>query len=853
MENKNTILALVICFLILIGGLWLQPRIWPPQKNPAEPNKDAEQTNTNPDKFAPEVQAASIIGYASADQWIMVARGAALLAPPAKGEPKKQPPVQVKKPDDKKPPVQAVKRVFIQMGDESSNAIYYLDNHGASVRKVVLNRFQAANRIGEPEWLDKERKVKKPLELIPEDKKRLEVTLDEEPAFNFSNVLYHFPLNSTSVDDRPLDTLGKVNWEVVEPKNPKPDESYSRVVFETEVEGVRVTKTYALAPDTYHLGLEVSLERTERAAAGKLQFRYQLTSGHGMPIEGEWYTSTFTNALIGRWDKKKQDLYRDFQDLRFVSTRAGGNLVVSEDEKIIRYAGMATQFFASVIVVDDKQTYQDFLKSARPTLETATVKGTLKSKDAGAGTFVLKPEKETTDMTFQVPPQAWDLFHLGDRPDGKEIGVLYATDSHDRNVAIDVRDPDRINPLFLDDVTVRVNTVPIDLELGTPVTHKYLLYNGPVKVRLLSHLDGDAAVNEDLVNWYRDDLHLDTLTDYHFQGQGFPAWFGENISNRIYLTRLLISTTNMMHGVLTFLHRWIPNYGLCIMVLTIMVRGIMFPLSRKQALMSVRMQELQPEIKKLQEKFKDDRQALGMAQMELFRKHKVSPLGTCWVAFLQMPIFLGLYYCLQESIHFRLAGFLWIKNLAAPDMLFWWSESIPWISRPEDHGNMIYLGPFFNLLPGIAVALMIMQQSMMTPPATDETQAFQQKLMKFMMIFFGVMFYKVAAGLCIYFITSSIWGFTERKLLPKRKKDGATPAAAPKPGFFLKALNRLRGAAAPSSDGASTNGSAAGEPALGSRAKRKARSQRKEAAARDTTWQRLKDWWADVLKQASKK
>jgi YidC/Oxa1 family membrane protein insertase len=309
-----------------------------------------------------------------------------------------------------------------------------------------------------------------------------------------------------------------------------------------------------------------------------------------------------------------------------------------------------------------------------------------------------------------------------------------------------------------------------------------------------------------------------------------------------------------MHAVLTFLHRAVPNYGVCIILLTIMVRGIMFPLSRKQALMSVRMQELQPEIKKLQEKYKEDRQALGLAQMELFRKHKVSPLGTCWVAFLQMPIFLGLYYALQESIHFRLAHFLWIDNLAAPDMLFYWGESIPWISQPASHGSLLYLGPFFNLLPVVAVALMITQQSMMAPPTADETQAMQQKMMKYMMIFFGLMFYKVAAGLCIYFIASSLWGFTERKLLPKRKKDGAAPAVETKPGLLQRAINRIR----PDGNGASTVAPRVESSAdAGTRAKRRAaRNKRKEQAngsSGEGAWRKLKDWWADLLKQASKK
>ena len=109
-------------------------------------------------------------------------------------------------------------------------------------------------------------------------------------------------------------------------------------------------------------------------------------------------------------------------------------------------------------------------------------------------------------------------------------------------------------------------------------------------------------------------------------------------------------------------------------------------------------------------------QGLQVAQMELYRKHGVNPFGSCWFLLLQMPIFMGLYYCLQESVHFRLAGFLWIDNLAAPDMLVWWSENIPLLSRPTDVGSILYLGPYLNLLPIVAVTLMIFQQKKMMPP-----------------------------------------------------------------------------------------------------------------------------------------
>jgi membrane protein insertase Oxa1/YidC/SpoIIIJ len=175
-----------------------------------------------------------------------------------------------------------------------------------------------------------------------------------------------------------------------------------------------------------------------------------------------------------------------------------------------------------------------------------------------------------------------------------------------------------------------------------------------------------------------------------------------------------------------------------------------------------------------------------------------------------------------------------MENLAAPDMLIKWGENIPWISRPEDQGSMLFLGPFFNILPIIAVALMIVQQKMLTPPPTDEQQAMQQKMMKWMMVLFGFMFYKVAAGLCIYFIASSLWGLAERKLLPKKQPAGAAAAtsdtAITTPG---------RG---------SRNGP--GKPGPAGRGGRNGRNDDEDS---DGFIRKIKDWWEEVLKQASKK
>src|SRR5262249_38989019 len=190
---------------------------------------------------------------------------------------------------------------------------------------------------------------------------------------------------------------------------------------------------------------------------------------------------------------------------------------------------------ASITVVDDQQSNRAFLKSARPTLETATFKGKFKKRTADQ--FLVVSEKET--HTFEVASDSPVKAKLDAIPLGAEIGVLYRTDAYDQEVAFDVLPGEKTNPLFLDDITVRLNTQPIEIKANAPVVHKYLLYNGPVKVRLLATLTGDKKVPDELVDRYLNNLRLDTLTDYHFQGEGFPAWFGENISSRIYLTELL--------------------------------------------------------------------------------------------------------------------------------------------------------------------------------------------------------------------------------------------------------------------------------------------------------------------------
>jgi YidC/Oxa1 family membrane protein insertase len=171
---------------------------------------------------------------------------------------------------------------------------------------------------------------------------------------------------------------------------------------------------------------------------------------------------------------------------------------------------------------------------------------------------------------------------------------------------------------------------------------------------------------------------------------------------------------------------------------------------------------------------------------------------------------------------------------------------------------------------------MIVQQKVTMPPPTDEQQEMQQKMMKWMMVIFGLMFYKVAAGLCVYFITSSVWGFAERKLLPKKKLKPGEPSPE---GLLQRVLNRGENGAnadASSSTAVTTgesrtsvfSASPAAEPRTGGK-RRRDRRRRDGVAARaggaaDSAppgfsgwWQvrkeKLANWWQEILRQAEKK
>ena len=225
-------------------------------------------------------------------------------------------------------------------------------------------------------------------------------------------------------------------------------------------------------------------------------------------------------------------------------------------------------------------------------------------------------------------------------------------------------------------------------------------------------------------------------------------------------------------------HNIFFNYGLAIVALTVIVRGCMVPFSLKAAKNAKMMQDLQPELKAIAEKYKNDLPKRSEAQSALFKKYNYNPLSGCLPMFLQLPIFLGLYRALATDIELRQAplipGIQWASNLSGPDQFWYWRPYLPDFLAGEASG---WLGPYLNILPLISVAFLLVHQKLFTPPATDEQTKMTQDMMKYMTVFMGVLFFKVPAGLCIYFITSSLWSICERLWLPKTTPKPATEGA----------------------------------------------------------------------------
>lgn len=196
--------------------------------------------------------------------------------------------------------------------------------------------------------------------------------------------------------------------------------------------------------------------------------------------------------------------------------------------------------------------------------------------------------------------------------------------------------------------------------------------------------------------------------------------------------------------LIEFLYRFAHNWGLAIIILSILIYFILYPLTLKQMRSMKEMQALQPRVEALKKAYPNNPQKLNKEIMDLYREHKVNPLGGCLPLLLQIPIFFALYQALIRSIALKGAHFLWIRDLSEPDRAFIMPFSIPML------GNEV------NILPVLMVVVMFIQQKITTTSAAM-AQSEQQKFMLILMpLVFLFVFYHMPAGLVLYWFVNSL-------------------------------------------------------------------------------------------------
>jgi YidC/Oxa1 family membrane protein insertase len=181
-------------------------------------------------------------------------------------------------------------------------------------------------------------------------------------------------------------------------------------------------------------------------------------------------------------------------------------------------------------------------------------------------------------------------------------------------------------------------------------------------------------------------------------------------------------------------HIWPYNYGVAIILLTFLIRIIFWPLNHKSMVSTRHMQEIQPLIAAVREKYKDSPQKQQQEMMALYKEHKINPMGGCLPMLIQIPVFFALFVVLRGAIELRFSSFLWIADLSTPENLF--KDTLPFA---------------INILPIFMGVTMWLQQRM--TPAGDPQQ---QRMMMMMPVLFTFMFYGFPSGLSLYWSVNQV-------------------------------------------------------------------------------------------------
>ena len=220
-------------------------------------------------------------------------------------------------------------------------------------------------------------------------------------------------------------------------------------------------------------------------------------------------------------------------------------------------------------------------------------------------------------------------------------------------------------------------------------------------------------------------------------------------------------------GIIVFFYSFTHNYGIAIILMTVLIRVILYPLMQKQMVSMREMQKIQPLMKAIQDKYKNDKERLNKELMALYKEHKVNPMSGCLPLLIQMPILILLFQVLREfntkiyAVYNGNPGFLWLKDLSLPDQL---------IQLP---GSGIFGIQYLGIMPFLIGGSMYIQQKMTSSPggtgkgggSSEQTQ----KMMTIMMpLMIGFMSFTLPSGLTLYWFTSTLLGIGQQYLINKK-------------------------------------------------------------------------------------
>ncbi len=257
--------------------------------------------------------------------------------------------------------------------------------------------------------------------------------------------------------------------------------------------------------------------------------------------------------------------------------------------------------------------------------------------------------------------------------------------------------------------------------VGESMTRKIQYYVGPKKYDLLKQMGHD----QDKVM---------------FRSWPFFGWFR-------YVCVGLLAVLNGVYSV-------IPNYGVAIIILTLLVKIIFWPIMQKSTDSMKKMSSLKPELDILKEKHKSNPQKMQQAQMALYKQHGVNPMASCLPMLIQMPVFIAMFTVIRKAVELRCAGFLWVSDLSEPELLF---------------SGMIPIVGALNILPLLMVITMFLQQKM--TPSTGDAQ--QKQMMMMMPVMMLVFLYNMASGLTLYWTVSQLLSILQLYLQNKKTAKAA--------------------------------------------------------------------------------